>query len=278
MVIRVKSFVTPPGNVAPVLLGTSFNAPFANTAEFTHDAGETCAPGAYRQYVKGQFIANGSPVVHHLCTSTNTVMSPTGFLEDGCPPGHGCTAYGHRDCPSNDFSNYTPDQPNGCKFAMKDAPGFSNVRSGVHYSMQLDFKADLIDTVSGADLATRQWTTNGSVTVPTLKTASAAAGLQEDDRIVGVRLTRNIKTNAPEVHVVVLRKPGQPALRPDAVGVSLKDAQGATVPTNAKPVVHEVGGRNSATASIVFTLREGSNLPATAEISGVTMRVKVSPR
>jgi len=51
--ITVKSFVTPNGNVEPVLADNNFTANFSNTAEFEAAGVATCEIGVYRQYLKG---------------------------------------------------------------------------------------------------------------------------------------------------------------------------------------------------------------------------------
>jgi len=266
MAIAVKSFVTPSGNVPPVLSGAKFTGNFSNTAELTHGSGETCGPGVYRQYVKGEFRANGSLVTHYLCQKTGVTLSNAIYQEDGCPAGQGCTAYGHRACPGVWNNQYTPNQTEGCLYEMNDQPGFSNVVKKTKYVISLYFQGQIQNLSSSTTLANREWTVIGDTTPILEQEEVAMAGLQPEDRIVGVHISQN-ENGAAEAHIVIQREHGSPALDPYAVSFSLLDAEGVQVSPASPPVVYEVGNRSGATASIVVTLPSGAHAPVKAEIN-----------
>src|SRR4051812_831234 len=271
MTLSYTSFVPPTGNIAPALHGTNFNSSFGTTATFS---GGNCAPGEYRQSVKGTLKVNGTTLDHILCGSV--LMSPTVFQEDGCPSGS-CTAYGHRSCPQDPIDQYLPDRATGCQFSMSDAPGFSNISSGKTYNVDLSFEGKLIDTSrGGAVLVSGAWSTSGSTTMS--KTMSATpVGLAPSDRIIGVHHVRNAESGATELHIVIVRPPGQPPLDAAAVPLALIHADGLRTLPSQPPSVYEVGNRARSTVSIVYTLAPGA-APVNAELmlNGglVTMKVK----
>jgi hypothetical protein len=277
MAIGVGTFTTPTGNIAPELDNDShtFKARFSSTGVFTHGANETCAHGEYRQYIMGKFEVDGSVLTHMLCNPTQ--LSQTVYHEDLCGPPT-CTAGGYRACPEHATDRYyTPDRATGCDFYMEDAPGFGLVEAGKTYVIELSFKAELIDTSSGVVLQTKTWTVNGTANA-TVKTKTAMAGLQAHDRIFALHTARNAVTGAAEIHVIVVRRPGEPLLDPNCIGVELKDAQDQPIELISPPVVHEVGNLRRATANIVYTLAQGSHaLPLRAEVSarGTTSTMEV---
>lgn len=276
MTLGYSAFNTPTGNVAPVLGGGGFGAAFNNSATFTDSAGGSVAAGEYRQYVKGSFTANGSPLTHILCGST--VMSTAVYQEDGCPSGM-CDAYGHRACPPDSYSQYSPDQATGSQFDMSDAPGFRNISAGTTYGIHLSFQGKLVDTASNTDLAERSWIVDGEATAPMGALAAAAAvPLGAGDKILAVNTTTNVFNGGSEVHVVISRPPGLPPLDPARVGVTFADASGAPVATGA-PVVHEVGNSQRSTASIVYTLNSEVSQPTvmTVNVDGQTLTIPVNP-
>lgn len=268
-------FNTPAGNVAPVDQGDNFIAAYSIMAIFTNSAGPSCANGEYRQFIEGQFSVDGSIIAHRLCEAT--LMSPTVWLEDGCPSPT-CTAYGYRACPpsaSNMYSN--PDQATGSQYAAYDQPGFHNIQPGNTYTIDLQFQGQLIDTAVGVTLATRNWSVEGQLTAPTVDLMDAAQGLQPSDRLIGVRLSRNLANDGPEVQVLIARVHGSPRLDPNAVKVALVDAEGQAV-SAAEPVTHEVGGQRETTATIVHRLLPGQATPAkaTLEVAGQVSEMAIA--
>jgi hypothetical protein len=274
MTLSYTSFVPPTGNIAPAVHRTNFNSSFGTTATFS---GGNCAPGEYRQYVKGTFKVNGTTLDHILCGSVR--LLETVFQEDGCPSGS-CTAYGHRSCPQDAIDQYAPDRARGCQFSMSDAPGFSHIEPGKTYNLDLSFEGKLIDTSRGAAvLVSSAWTTSGSTTVPATVATAKTVGLAATDSIVGAHRARNAESGATELHIVIIRPAGQPPLDAAAVPLVLIDAAGRRLPTSQPPSVYEVGGRARSTVSIVYTLA-GASVPVTAElmVNGGLVTLKVDTR
>jgi hypothetical protein len=270
-----STFDTPTGNVPPTDPGDNFFAAYNIMAVFTNSAGTSCANGEYRQLVKGQFSVDGTVISHVLCGST--IMSTDVWREDGCPP-TACSAYGHRACPPRAWSAYTnPDQATGSQYAAYDQPGFRNIQPGNTYTIDLQFLGQLVDTSSGATLASRTWSVSGQLTAPTVALVDAPLGLQPDDRLVGVRLGRNLANEGLEVHVVIARPHGAPRLDPHAVKVTLVDAEGQPV-TAAEPVTHEVGGQRGLTATLLHRLLPGQATPvkATLDIGGQVSQMAIA--
>jgi hypothetical protein len=77
---------------------------------------------------------------------------------------YGYRAYGdsYPDEP-NRFERYSPNASNGCSYQMKDAPGFYTVIAARTYTLNLTFEGRLIDTRSGAQLASKTWTVVGQM-------------------------------------------------------------------------------------------------------------------
>ena len=250
MPVNVVSYTPPNGNVAPTLNNNRFSAPFAATAQF---GGSPLGNGEFRQYVKGQFVAAGSVVTHYLCGAD--ALSADVFKEDQLN-GSPCRSYGHRDC-ANPIDQYQSTRPNGDRYSMTDNPGFSNLRAGVTYKIDLSFKGDLIDTSAPVPpLRSAPWTVNGQATAPALDTSTASAppqGLQPDDRIIGTHFAKNLDSGADEIHIVIQRPAAAPAIEPSKTSFSLMAADGAVI-TPAKVLTHEVGNEHGSTASIVYTL------------------------
>ncbi|MFZ0268744.1 hypothetical protein [Caulobacter sp.] len=280
MTLGYSSFVTPTTNVVPAFSGGGYFGAFGNTATFTCAPSENCAAGAYRQYVKGAFSANGSPVTHVLCGSI--VLSTITYLEDGCPPAGancaGCTAYGYRACTMTNDGYTNPDQATGADFWMTDAPGFTHVTSGTAYVINLSFQGSLINTTTNGVLVSKNWTVNGAATAPApapaptpvsnaaLSARPAAVGLRQD-KIFSVDLTRNLISGLPEVHVVIRRAASDAPLSPEAVEIALTDALGRAVPTLGQPIVHEVSSRAGLTATVVHTLPDLGDPPELASLT-----------
>ncbi len=282
MPLNYSSFITPVGNLAPTLNGSTFTAPFTNTATFTNDSSVNCSSGEYRQYVMGAFMVNGSVITHVLCGST--VMSSNVYQEDGCPSGS-CTAYGHRSCPPSDLDKYmtgqVTDQATGCGFTMTDAPGFTNVSAQNSYTVNLSFQGSLIDMSNATTLVTRSWTVSGvlAATSPAVSSSAATSGkgrcgcsgLQDGDRIVAVHAARNLISHELEAHVVVTRPRHQPPLADDALALRLKDRHGHPIAIG-DPEVHEVVCGDRATASFVHRIRDARR-PVKAEVGADGLNV-----
>jgi hypothetical protein len=259
MALSYTSFVTPTANVAPTLQGTTFNAPFNNSATFSGDT----HLGEYRQYVKGTFSVNGSTLAHLLCGTT--YMSAANYLEDGCPP-NVCTAYGYRSCPQHPYNQFLPlPRSTGAQFAMYDAPGLSNVTAGSTYAINLSFRGQLINTSTRAVLVTNDWTAQGSTTVPQNTPKTAPVALAAADKIVGVHRAFNT-SGAAELHLVIARPPGRPPLDPASITLTLIDAAGGRSIPSQSPAVHEFGNKRQATASFVYLLDAGADAPVSVEL------------
>jgi hypothetical protein len=204
-------------------------------------------------------------------------MRPDSFQEDGCPPG-ACTAFGYRSCPADPWSAYTPTQATGCNFAMHNAPGFSNVRAGVTYTVDLSFIGRLIDTASsGRTIGQQNWNVVGTATARAQPEAMAAVSLAAFDQILMAHHTRNDESGVAELHIVISRPADQPPLDPMSLGLTVQDGGGQALAFSSAPVVHEIGGRGRTTANVVHTLAHGSNTPAQMHLAGsggpVTMAV-----
>ena len=275
MTLSYTSFAPPTGNVAPAVSGTKFNAPFNVTATFSNPGG-SCAPGEYRQLVKGTFRVDGTTLDHVLCGPVK--LAPTVLQEDGCRPTT-CTAYGYRVCPQHPFNQFLPQRSDGCEFKMYDAPGFNNISKGKTYNLDLTFEGTLIDTASGGKpLVTRSWTTSGSVKTMDTPAPAPTVSLQDADKIVGVHLTHNSESGAPELHVVIVRPAGLSPLDAAAITLVMVDAAGHRAKPSRPPAVYEIGNGARATASFVYTLGPGEITPVRVEMAvnggQVTMRVE----
>jgi len=161
--IQSASFASiPSGAVAATMSGSKLSASFTMIGDFAPRIPCNCSCGEYRQYVRGTFTANGSPVAHSL--GGGRLLDPTTFQEDGDVAAG--TVYGHRSVVGTK-SIFTPDQAGGCRFEGSDEPGISNTGSGVALAMNLDFRGELIDTCrSNTVLASSSWTVSGSGTTP----------------------------------------------------------------------------------------------------------------
>jgi hypothetical protein len=160
---------------------------------------------------------------------------------------------------------------------MYDQPGFHNIQPGNTYTIDLQFLGRLVDTSSGVALAMQTWSVSGQLTAPTVALVDAPQGLQPGDRLLGVRLGRNLANDGPEVHVLIARPHGAPRLDPHAVKVTLVDAQGQPV-TAAEPVTHEVGGQRGLTATILHRLLPGQATPvkATLDVGGQVSEMAIA--
>lgn len=268
MPLGYSSFVTPTGNVPPTFSKGRYSASFSNTATFTCGQGETCAVGAYRQFVMGSFAANGSPLLHILCGSV--LLSSFVYQEDGCPPNGsscaGCTAYGYRACAMSDGGYSNPDQATGSDFWMTDAPGFTNVQAGVQYTINLSFQGKLINTTNSGVLASQTWTVSGSGTLASAP-AAELVGLSAGDKIVEADLTYNLISHAPEIQVVIRRPPSAAPLSPEALGIALTDADNNAVKSLGAPKGYEIGNRAGSTATLVYTLADDARIPELASLT-----------
>lgn len=138
--------------------GGVLQAPFTNTIYFNADDNSSYSYAEFRQYVKGSFKVDGTPIVHSLGAAGN--LDGT-FKEDG--PGQ----YGHRSNAANPKDKYTnPNQTTGKKFYMEDEPGIRG-DPGEKVEIDLQFKGVVIDTTDGNKvLEEKRWTVKGKKTVP----------------------------------------------------------------------------------------------------------------
>jgi hypothetical protein len=146
------------------LTGRKLGASFDMLADFSPiNIPCSCSPGEYRQFVSGTFTRNGSPVTHPLC---GTNLHPTTPQEDCARVGGTDYKYGYRSIPFGNSRFTNPDQASGCRFEGHDEPGITG-SSGDTLALQLDFSAELVDTLRGiGGLQTAQWSVAGSATVP----------------------------------------------------------------------------------------------------------------
>lgn len=277
--VGYTNFTTPVGNVVPTISGGRFAGTFSNSATFK----DGCANGEYRQYVKGQFKANGSVVQHRLCG--NIYLSAAAYQEDGCPPGNpaGIRAYGYRSRPGDAYDRYTPTQADGCQYNMYDAPGFNNLVKGTTYKIDLSFRGALIDTSNGNQpLVSKDWTVIGEVTIALAEEAKMKAEnsppvpIGDDDHIVAAIQTANEDTQKPELHIVIQRTPGKPPLDPASIQVEAMGVDDDVIPTD-HPAVYEVGNTRSATATAVFPLPSGAKVKSvTVATAGDAILLRVA--
>lgn len=138
-------------------------APFGLTARFD---GEDAGHGEYRQYVRGYFKVDGHKLTHILCGTVE--LDEVVYHEDGCGPGHGCTAYGHRTCPNqrgpHAITEYMPSRKKGPDYTMLDTPGLgtANPKPGRVIEFHLEFRGVLLDVRTGKELAAEEWSAGGS--------------------------------------------------------------------------------------------------------------------
>lgn len=267
--VGYTNFTTPPGNVVPTISGGRFAGTFSNSATFK----DGCADGEYRQYVKGQFKANGSVVPHILCG--NVYLSAAAYQEDGCPPlnPNGVRAYGYRSRAGDAYDRYSPTQATGCSYNMYDAPGFNNLAKGTTYKIDLSFRGALIDTSNGNQpLVVKDWTVIGEVTIALAEEAKMKAEnskpvpIGEDDYIVAAIQTVNEDKKLPELQIVICRTPGKAPLDPASIQVKAMGVDDDVIPTD-HSAIYEVGNKRSATATAVYPL------PSGAKVKSVTVAI-----
>ncbi|THV21450.1 hypothetical protein [Peteryoungia ipomoeae] len=268
--VGYTNFTTPLGNVVPTITGGKFVGTFSNSATFK----DGCADGEYRQYVKGEFKANGSVVQHRLCG--DVFLSKNNLQEDGCPPGKapGVRAYGYRSRAGDAYDRYSPTQAAGCSYNMYDAPGFNSLKKGTTYKIDLSFRGALIDTSdNNKPLVMKDWTVIGEVTIALAEEGKMMAEnlqpvpIAEDDHILAAIQTVNEDTKQQELHIVIGRTPGKAPLDPASIHVEATGMDDGTISTE-PPVVYEVGDWRSATATAVFAL------PSSVEVKTVRVSSK----
>ena len=271
----------PSGNVVPAIRNHRFEGAFGVQALFVAAAGDTCAPGQYRQYVQGRFTVDGTAVVHVLCAAT--VLSTATMHEDGCPPpSNPCTAYGYRTA-SGPKSLYTPNAATGCTFASEDEPGFGNLPSmaGRTLGIDLSFRGVLINTASAdAVLAQATWTVRGTVVVP--QASPDAEGLTMSDvPSPSIKSVLARTSRSPDLFVVKLHfshQGGSGTLQTDAFAVTFYDRDGAVVlpaqPHSGLPV--QVGNSLSVTEVATY-LFKSTHIPVRAQVyvSGRTIDIQL---
>lgn len=267
--VGYTNFTTPLENVEPTITGGQFVGPFSNSATFN----DGCADGEYRQYVKGEFKANGSVVPLRLCG--DVFLSKNNLQEDGCPPGKdpGVRAYGYRSRAGDAYDRYTSNQATGCQYNMYDAPGFTSLAKGTTYKIDLSFRGALIDTSNGNQpLVIKNWTVIGEVTIALAEEAKMKAEnsqpvpIGKDDYIVAAIQTVNEDTKLPELQIVICRTPGKAPLDPASIQVKAMGVDDDVIPTD-HSAIYEVGNKRSATATAVYPL------PSGAKVKSVTVAI-----
>ena len=157
----------PNGTLAVTFSGSKLGASFSMVGEFvatSSGASCNCSCGEYRQFVRGEFKANGSTVPHSLC---GTPLDPITVNEDCGRVGGTDMKYGYRSIPFGTSRFTNPDQATGCTFNGFDHPGISNSPSGTVLEVDLDFIGQLVDTCNGdRELARADWSVKGTDTVP----------------------------------------------------------------------------------------------------------------
>lgn len=167
------------GPPAPVLVAQRVFESFEMRAKFKNEqAGDAatkdccCECCEYRQFVRGEFKANGVVVAHRLATG---LLSKTVFAEDGLPAptglaGYGAAQpafYGHRADPG--FANDVycdPNRATGCTYIGKDAPGISG-GLGTRLEAHLEFRGVIIDTCNrNREIDRKEWKVDLDHTVP----------------------------------------------------------------------------------------------------------------
>lgn len=256
---QVVAFNTPASTFAPVLSGSDFNAPFNVTATFSSDTKGACTDLSYRQYVFGTFAVNSVIVNHWLCQKTNVSLSPSTYLEDGCPPNGsnctGCTAYGYRQCNMTNDGYF--DQSSTSEFWMYDAPGFTNVQPGKTYAVNLNFKGEIVNTKTSTLVQQAKWEVTGQVSIPkstTTKHLSAAGAHGENP--VALAFAKS-KEEGPLAILSLRRDAGAPGLNPATIHLRLTDAKGHEI-KHGPGVAHEVGNSRRATAHVFYPLPPGA--------------------
>jgi hypothetical protein len=160
------SFSSIPNGVTlpATLTGNKLGATFSMVATFVPtQAGCASNCGEYRQYVRGQFVRNGTPVAHALCSN---MLDPATYYEDCANIGGTIYKYGYHTIPFGTSYFDNPDQPNGLTFHGYDAPGLPG-SSGDNLSLQLDFRGQLVDACNGDSVfRTAEWSVAGAATVP----------------------------------------------------------------------------------------------------------------
>ena len=171
----VSAFNVPTGRSGCTKVGSKVGEKFRMEADFT----ATCACCEYRQLVRGTFIANGRTVRHLLPDPAGGPARPMlprpapgspddNFREDGVasPPAGINKFYGHRNEGNTDPNDlYKPDRATGCQYRGADFPGL-NGPSGTTYSIELDFRGQIIDVCkSDAVKKTNDWTVSCAGTI-----------------------------------------------------------------------------------------------------------------
>jgi hypothetical protein len=153
----------PSGTLSAALSGSDLGAQFSMIGAFSpNQIPCSCKCGEYRQFVRGTFTRNGSPITHPLC---GTNLDPTSFQEDCALIGGTNYKYGYRSQRFGSSVFTSPDQITGCVFNGSDFPRIGG-SSGDNLAINLDFMGNLVDTCRNTILASSSWSVVGAATVP----------------------------------------------------------------------------------------------------------------
>lgn len=281
MALVVLSFDAPEGVLVPtVQLDGMFVANFNVAAEFaaTDDA---CGAGEYRQYVRGEFRVENRRIPKLVCVGRE--LRPDIFQEDGCaypgpPPNadpsivgaYGYRANGSGNNPRRPEEDYTPGSQNGCNYWMADSPGLFPAAPPpprqLTYTVDLYFRGDLIDVLTGQTLQSKSWRVFGQTTVSGDSAAlSQAAGLEGDERIIAVTARRDKASGMLDVHVDIARPVGRPPFDMTGIAVTLRDDAGHAVPAG-EPLAAELVGSAGGRITLIYPVQPGARTPASAQI------------
>jgi len=136
-------------------------------------ATESCTPGQYRQFVKGEFRKDGVPQEHGLDSGP---MERDKYREDIIER----KRYGYRGSPFGATSAYFTDKTfsvtdtqKGCFYKNWDQPSSGNAEDD---EIDLQFRGHLINTQDDSILAERQWSVYGTTRAPLSEDEGAAPG------------------------------------------------------------------------------------------------------
>ena len=152
------TLTVPSGDITADWDGSRISKQFDMDATFSPENEQKY--GEYRQYVKGFFSTPSGDITHNMGASGT--LDRKDYREDG--PGQ----YGHRSNPDYDAANgkdiyNQPDRPTGKHYVGRDTPGLRPGGTG-EYTMDLNFKGELIDTRNNQSFVTKYWHISKTVT------------------------------------------------------------------------------------------------------------------
>jgi hypothetical protein len=176
----VQNFNVPTGRTGFQVVGVKRGEQFLMNVDFgVTGAGCTASCCEYRQFVRGRVIVNGDVVPHPLPNPAGGAPlvlrprpaapgDPDNFLEDGAVrAGLPDFRYGHRSDLGGNTDQYLPaPRATASTYRGVDFPGIKNLNPGDSFSVDFDFKGQIIDTCNGgAVISENTWTVtfNGTV-------------------------------------------------------------------------------------------------------------------